>query len=90
MCSLADLGRSTSASPTTSRGGWPSIGDHEVVFTSKYRIGRLVHLEEYQFVDEAIRRESQLKSWRRSRKVALIEAQNPDWRDLADERSGQD
>jgi putative endonuclease len=34
---------------------------------------------------EAITREKQLKKWRRSWKLELIEAQNPYWRDLADE-----
>jgi putative endonuclease len=32
----------------------------------------------------AIRREKEIKSWRRERRVALIEAQNPTWTDLAD------
>jgi putative endonuclease len=61
--------------------------DREVAFTSRYQIGRLVHLEEFQFVDDAIRRESELKAWRRSKKIALVKAKNPDWRDLADEES---
>jgi putative endonuclease len=52
-------------------------------FTSQYRVTRLVYCEEYTEVRQAIDREKQLKSWRRSRKVRLIEKTNPEWRDLA-------
>jgi putative endonuclease len=53
-------------------------------FTRRYRIHRLVRLEEFTDVREAIAREKTLKGWRRERKVALVEATNPDWSDLAD------
>ncbi len=52
-------------------------------FTAKYRIDRLVHFEESAFLMEAIRREKELKGWRRAKKVALIERTNPSWDDLA-------
>jgi len=52
-------------------------------FTTKYRIDRLVHFEESDFLMEAIRREKELKGWRRAKKVALIEQANPSWDDLA-------
>jgi putative endonuclease len=52
-------------------------------FTTKYRIDRLVHLEETDYVHAALAREKQLKSWRRGKKVRLIEAANPTWCDLA-------
>jgi len=52
-------------------------------FTASYRCDRLVYVEEYTEVDQAIAREKQLKSWRRSKKVALIETMNPEWADLA-------
>jgi putative endonuclease len=52
-------------------------------FTAKYECDRLVYYEVYQYVRSAIRRETQLKKWRRDRKVALIESVNPQWRDLA-------
>ncbi len=52
-------------------------------FTSRYRVTRLVYFEEYTRVDDAIAREKQLKAWRRSKKVALIESLNPDWDELA-------
>jgi putative endonuclease len=39
-------------------------------------------------MDSAIRREKQLKEWRRLWKLRLIETMNPDWVDLFDERNG--
>jgi putative endonuclease len=51
-------------------------------FTARYRIDRLVYLEEYRDIRDAISREKQLKGWRRERKIALIESQNPEWSDL--------
>jgi len=52
-------------------------------FTSQYDVARLVHYEEYQYVWDAIAREKQIKGWRRSKKIALIESLNPEWKDLA-------
>ncbi len=52
-------------------------------FTSKYRLDRLVYFEEHRDVRAAIEREKQVKSWRREKKVALIESVNPRWRDLS-------
>jgi len=52
-------------------------------FTSQYRVYRLVHVEEYADMPQAIAREKQLKGWRRAKKVRLIESLNPDWTDLA-------
>ena len=51
-------------------------------FTSQYNVTRLVYFEEYTRVDDAITREKQLKGWRRSKKVRLIESLNPAWEDL--------
>jgi putative endonuclease len=53
-------------------------------FTSKYGVNRLVWFETYDDPTAAIAREKQLKKWRRDWKVALIEVDNPDWRDLYD------
>jgi putative endonuclease len=44
---------------------------------------RLVHVEAAGEARDAIRREKQLKSWTRRRKLALIEETNPEWEDLA-------
>jgi putative endonuclease len=53
-------------------------------FTARYRVKRLVHYEETSDVHAALEREQHLKEWTRSRKVALIEADNPEWRDLSE------
>src|SRR5688572_5617756 len=52
-------------------------------FTSQYNVTNLVYCEEYTRVEDAIAREKQIKGWRRSKKVALIERTNPDWTDLS-------
>ncbi len=54
-------------------------------FTRKYNVDRLVYVETFGNVNEAIAREKQIKSWRRSKKVELIESMNPDWKDLSEE-----
>ena len=54
-------------------------------FTSRYNITRLVYYEETPDVRSAIAREKQIKGWVRAKKVALIEAANPQWRDLSAE-----
>ena len=51
-------------------------------FTSKYNLTKLVYFEEYKYVKDAIRREKQLKRWRRKWKEELIEKENPWWNDL--------
>jgi len=51
-------------------------------FTSKYNITQLVWFEIYDDPVSAITREKELKKWKRSWKVELIEAQNPEWKDL--------
>jgi putative endonuclease len=53
-------------------------------FTRKYRINRLVHFESFADVRDAIRREKQVKAWRRAKRVALISRHNPAWADLAE------
>ena len=52
-------------------------------FTQRYNCVKLVCFEEYVDINEAIAREKELKGWRRSKKVALIEKMSPDWRDLS-------
>ena len=53
-------------------------------FTHKYRVTRLVYFEEFADIRDAIAREKEIKGWKRSRKVNLIESRNPTWEDLAD------
>jgi putative endonuclease len=52
-------------------------------FTSRYSVFRLVHFEMLRDMERAIVREKQLKNWRRQWKINLINAENPEWRDLA-------
>ena len=54
-------------------------------FTSHYNIDRLVHYEMGQDIEAAILREKEIKRWRRAKKIALIEATNPSWRDLSED-----
>jgi putative endonuclease len=53
-------------------------------FSSQHHCDRLVYCEEFSNVLSAIAREKQLKGWRRSKKVALIESKNLRWADLAE------
>ncbi|MBI5414789.1 GIY-YIG nuclease family protein [Candidatus Peregrinibacteria bacterium] len=52
-------------------------------FTEKYNVSKLVYYEEFEYVDDAIFREKQLKRWHREWKENLIRTQNPHWRDLS-------
>ena len=54
-------------------------------FTKKYNVTRLVYFEETGDVQSAIAREKEIKKWRRSKKIALIESLNPKWQDLSEE-----
>lgn len=54
-------------------------------FTKAYGVKQLVYFEEFSDVRDAIQREKTMKHWRRNWKIALIEARNPDWRDLYDD-----
>jgi putative endonuclease len=51
-------------------------------FTARYDVMRLVWTESYDRIDDAITREKALKRFRRDWKIALIEADNPNWLDL--------
>jgi putative endonuclease len=51
-------------------------------FTQRYGVRRLVYVERYADINEAISREKQLKGWNRAWKIKLIERGNPDWSDL--------
>ena len=53
-------------------------------FTSRYHILRLVHLEVFGDVRDAIAREKEIKGWRREKKIRLIQFHNPTWEDLAE------
>jgi putative endonuclease len=51
-------------------------------FTKKYDVKCLVWYETHDEILEAIRREKQLKEWKREWKIRLIHERNPVWRDL--------
>jgi putative endonuclease len=51
-------------------------------FTARYGVGRLVWFEGHETAEAAIRREKQVKEWRRDWKISLVEQDNPDWIDL--------
>ena len=53
-------------------------------FTKKYNCMNLVWFEVWDKAPDAIRREKQIKGWTRAKKIALIEANNPDWKDLSE------
>jgi putative endonuclease len=53
-------------------------------FTARYNVTRLVHVEVFGNVKDAIAREKQLKGWLRAKKIALIESENPKWKDLSE------
>jgi putative endonuclease len=53
-------------------------------FTKKYDITRLVYYEPHGQIKSAIRREKQIKSWRREKKLALIRSMNPKFRGLSE------
>ena len=51
-------------------------------FTKKYNVHKLVYVENCHEVTDAIRREKQIKNWRREKKNALVESVNPDWKGI--------
>ena len=62
---------------------WEHKTEAKEGFSKKYKTKNLVYFESFDDVRDAINREKQLKGWRRSRKVALIESKNPKWSDLS-------
>ena len=64
------------------------VGEYEG-FTKDYGIKMLVWFENFGSMQEAIKREKQLKEWQRGWKITLIEKLNPMWLDLFDEQCGR-
>jgi putative endonuclease len=58
-------------------------GKYPDSFTSRYKIDKFVYFECYGLVLEAIACEKQLKRWSRVKKIGLIVARNPTWKDLS-------
>ena len=53
------------------------------IFTAKYKITRLAYYEEFQYVNDAITQEKQIKGWVSAKKLKMIESTNPDWIDIS-------
>ena len=54
-------------------------------FTSKYNINKLVYFEIFEDINEAIKREKQIKGGSREKKLKLIKSKNPEFHDLYNE-----
>ena len=54
-------------------------------FTQKFNVNKLVYYEHFSKIDDAIKREKNLKRWKREWVIELITKMNPEWRDLYDE-----
>ncbi len=52
-------------------------------FSAQYGLNQLVYFERWQDISRAINREKQIKAGSRAKKLALIEHENPNWKDLA-------
>ena len=65
--------------------GWQH--KHRLVdgFTKRYNCTKMVYLEEYEYPQDAIDREKQIKGWTRKKKENLINELNPEWKDLYEE-----
>jgi len=57
---------------------------HSGSFSAKYNLFKLVYYEQYDTIGDAIKREKQIKSGSRKKKVDLIKSFNPDWVDLSE------
>ncbi|MGH7948207.1 MAG: hypothetical protein ACREQF_03160, partial [Candidatus Binataceae bacterium] len=53
-------------------------------FATKYRIDRLILVEQTDNPTDAISREKQIKGWTRAKKIALVRSVNPQFRDLSE------
>ena len=52
-------------------------------FSKKYNLTKLLYFETFQYPNDAIIREKNLKKWKRAWKIRLIEEENPNWDDLS-------
>lgn len=70
---------------------WRRVSQHKSRlvpgFTSRYGVDKLVYYEVFESIGWAIVREKNIKNWKREWKVAIIEQDNPKWRDLFEDLS---
>jgi len=52
-------------------------------FTKTYNLDKLMYFETYQYINDAIKREKNMKKWKRQWKINLIIKDNPNWKDLS-------
>ncbi len=68
---------------------WRRLYEHKMGmvegFTRRYGVHQLVYYEQYNDIEVAIKREKQLKGWKRIKKEWLINTLNPEWKDLSEE-----
>ena len=68
---------------------WRRLYEHKMGmvegFTRRYGVHHLVYYEQYNDIEVAIKREKQLKGWKRIKKEWLINTLNPEWKDLSEE-----
>ena len=60
----------------------------KTTFAGKYFCYNLIYYERFDNPEDAIHREKEIKGWRRSKKVELINSQNPQWRSFNGEIKG--
>ena len=78
-CVTNDLNRRLDEHEESAKSFWHNS------FAGHYNAYFLLHYERYEFIEDAIAREKEIKGWRRSKKEALINTENPEWRFLNDE-----
>ncbi len=68
---------------------WRRILEHKTgngcAFSSQYKLKYLMYFEEFQYINDAIDREKQLKNWKRQWKIDLIKEDNPEMLDLSED-----
>ncbi len=52
-------------------------------FTKRYDLHKLIYFETFQYINDAIKREKNMKKWKRQWKIDLIEENNSSWKDLS-------
>jgi putative endonuclease len=79
----------TGVTNSLERRRWEHANSGLPSFTKRYSTNRIARCETFSDVRSAIAREKQIKGWRREKKVALIQSQNPRWEDLGEKMFGR-
>ena len=77
----------TGVTSDIARRAWQHRSNAVDGFVRGYGVHRLVFVEFYETMADAILREKRIKKWRRAWKLELVERHNPQWRDLYDKLS---